>query len=135
MLFRQISEQARALLAGRRILLAEDEPFISMEIEDVIVENGAIFVGPFGDLNDLMRALGRESFDVVVLDVRLGVRDVFPAADQLAACGVPFVFHSGHADGDALRRRYPHVELCRKPCPAERVLEAAAAAFERAQAA
>lgn len=132
--FRQISPQAKARLAGLRILVAEDEPVVSMEIEDVIVENGAQFVGPYGTLEDLLDALQRERYDLAILDLRLGRSDALPAAERLNRARVPFVFHSGDADPARLTAAFPGAPLCKKPCAPERLLEAAAHALERAKA-
>jgi DNA-binding NarL/FixJ family response regulator len=122
--FRALSPETKAKIKGLRILVAEDEPFVSMEMEDVIVENGAEFIGPFGSLEALLYALPREKFDAAILDVRLGRESCFPAADLLRDAGVPIVFHSGHARLNDLSAAYPASRLCKKPCAVERLLEA-----------
>ncbi|QLP96631.1 MAG: response regulator [Rhodoblastus sp.] len=72
--------------------MAEDEPLVAMEIEDVILEHGAIPVGPFASLSELMAAIEEGGYDVAILDVRLGRDESFPAADRLRKKGVPFIF-------------------------------------------
>lgn len=133
--YRALDSQASARLSGLRILVAEDEPLVAMEIEDVILEHGAIPVGPFASLSELMAAIEEGGYDVAILDVRLGRDESFPAADRLRKKGVPFIFHSGHADRSDLFCAYPEAALCKKPCAPERLLEAALTTIERVRAA
>jgi len=133
--YRSLAPHASSRLNGLRILVAEDEPLVSMEMEDVILEHGAVPVGPFATLSELMDAVEAGGYDVAILDVRLG-RDVsFPAADRLQRSGVPFIFYSGHADREDLFCAYPKAVLCRKPCAPERLLEAALDTIDRTRAA
>lgn len=118
---------SRALLMGKRVLLAEDEPMVSLEIEDVLLETGAELIGPFADLGALMEAAERVRIDAAILDVRLGRADSFPAADLLARRGVPFVFHSGHVSRETIARAYPEARLVQKPCTPEMLLDTLAA--------
>lgn len=135
MRFHPLSPEAAARLSGLRILVAEDEPLVSMEMEDVILEHGGIPIGPFTTLRDLMKAVEAGGYDVAILDVRLGRDESFPAADRLQRCGVPFVFHSGHAESCDLFGPYPEAALCKKPCAPERLLEAALTTMDRVRAA
>ena len=132
--YRSLAPEASARLAGLRVLVAEDEPLVSMEMEDVIIEHGAVPVGPFATLRDLMAAVEAGGYDVAILDVRLGREDSFPAADRLQREGVPFIFHSGHAERVDLFGAYPAAALCKKPCAPERLLEAALSPMDRLRA-
>jgi hypothetical protein len=49
---------------------------------------------------------------------------VFPAADVLRDAGVPLIFHSGHADENQLKTRYPEAQVYSKPCSPSRLREA-----------
>ena len=59
------------LLAGRRVLVIEDELLISMLIEDVLVENECIVVGPFNRLPGALHAATHQPLDLAVLDVNI----------------------------------------------------------------
>lgn len=131
MLFAPLPPEASARLSGLRILVAEDEPLVSMEMEEVILEHGGVPVGPFATLADLLAAVEAGGYDVAILDVRLGRDESFPAADRLQRKGVPFIFHSGDADRADLFGAYPDAALCRKPCAPERLLEAAVTTLAR----
>jgi DNA-binding NarL/FixJ family response regulator len=135
MRFRPLAPETSARLSGLRILVAEDEPLVSMEMEDVILEHGAIPIGPFTTLRDLLKAVDAGGYDVAILDVRLGRDESFPAADRLKSDGVPFIFHSGHASRREIAGAYPRSLLCRKPCAPEQLLEAALYTIDIARAA
>lgn len=86
----------RAVLAGRRILVVDDEPLVAMLVEDLLCEAGAQVVGPAATLDvgfDLLRAGG---LDGAVLDVNLDGVLVYPLAEALERAGVPFVFVTGY---------------------------------------
>lgn len=135
MSYRPLDREASARLSGLRILVAEDEPLVSMEMEDVILEHGAVPIGPFATLRELLAGVEAGGYDVAILDVRLGREESFPAADRLQKRGVPFIFHSGHADRRDLACAYPRSALCAKPCSPERLLEAALRTIDAVRAA
>ena len=110
-------------LQGKRILVVEDQALIALDLQATLEEDGAVVVGPFHGLGAAMHAASAElALDAAVLDVDLGQEDVFPLADYLAEHGVPFVFHTGHAEIERLHRRYEHVPVIAKPAPPSEVI-------------
>lgn len=102
------------------VLLVEDELFIALDLQATIEDAGFAVEGPWTTLEDAQHAIdrcGAGHLRVALLDVRLADGSVFPAADRLYAQGVPIIFHSGHADDDELRARYPGATICPKPSP------------------
>jgi DNA-binding response OmpR family regulator len=82
-------------VAGR-VLVAEDEFVIALEVEDVLRRAGYEVVGPAATPEDAARLATEEPLDAAVLDVELRGGRVFPAAEALARRGVPFVFLTGY---------------------------------------
>lgn len=78
-----------------RILLVEDEPLISVIIEEWLVELGHVVVGPAANLVSALE-LAVTPIDGAIVDVSLGRQSGYPAAELLAARGVPFVFATGY---------------------------------------
>lgn len=113
-----------ASLSGKRILLAEDEGLIALEIECCIQDHGGEVVGPFATLSDVMKAAEDQTLDGAILDIMLGTEEVYPAADRLAQRNIPVVFHSGHATEDRIATDYPGARLCQKPALPEAILAA-----------
>ena len=85
-------------LAGRRILVVEDDMLIAVFIEEVLHELGCIVVGPVSRLDRALQLASDEVFDAAILDVTIRGGQVFPVAESLQARGIPFVFASGYGD-------------------------------------
>jgi DNA-binding NtrC family response regulator len=82
-------------LAGRRILLVEDEVIVAMDMEWELMAAGAEVVGPAHRLAEAL-AMADGPLDAAVLDINLAGEKVWPLAERLAAAGVPFVLASAN---------------------------------------
>lgn len=87
---------AEGMLSGYRILVVEDDYFLASELDQELVAAGAMVLGPVPSVKAALDLLGQETPDAAVLDMNLSGEMVFPVADALAACGVPFVFVTGY---------------------------------------
>lgn len=115
---------ARRSLAGRRILLVEDEYFIADDLVRAFEADGATLVGPVSSIDDALDLIGgTDRVDGAVLDINLRGEMAYPVADALSARGVPFVFATGY-DAAAIPPRYAHVPRCEKPVEAARIAAA-----------
>ena len=83
-------------LAGKRILLVEDEALIAVMVEEMLCECGAEVVAAASTLDEALVVCASAACDAAVLDVNLGGAVVFPAADVLARRGIPVVFATGY---------------------------------------
>jgi CheY-like chemotaxis protein len=101
-------------LAGMRILVAEDEFFIALVVEETLQSLGCTVLGPFADLAQATEAATREPVDAAVLDINLGGEMVYPLAEHLHRHGIPFVFTTGYAVAD-LPERFRVFNCLRKP--------------------
>jgi DNA-binding NtrC family response regulator len=81
--------------AGRRVLVAEDEFVIALEVEEALRRAGYEVVGPVATADEVERLAREGRLDAAVLDVVLRGGTVFAAADLLAGLGVPFVLLTG----------------------------------------
>ena len=97
-----------------RILIAEDEFLVGIQLEEDLQSAGCSTVGPFSTLEAATSAARRERFDLAILDINLNGAKVYPLADELAARGVPFIFLSGYIRAD-LPERYRHAPQIMKP--------------------
>jgi CheY-like chemotaxis protein len=102
-------------LAGRRILVVEDEVMVSWTLEDMLATFGCVIVGPAARLNQALEIVsGAAAIDAAVLDVNLNGEKSYPVADALAARGVPFVFSTGY-QRDRLLNGYKTCPMIQKP--------------------
>jgi len=110
-------------LKNQPILVVEDEVLVSMDIEAALEDAGAQIVGPAGSLAaaaDVFAA--HPEISGAILDVSLNGEDVYPLAVELAVKQIPIVFHTGHAEQNALLARFPNAAVCVKPVAVEKLL-------------
>lgn len=105
-------------LAGRTILLVEDEMMVAMLLESALEKAGGIVLSA-GHLEQATTLAAEAEIDAAVLDVNLHGKISYPVADVLIARGIPFVFSTGYGDAD-LSTLYPTHPVLPKPYrPAE----------------
>jgi CheY-like chemotaxis protein len=83
-------------LAGRRVLVIEDESTVTMLLEDHLEELGCEVAGIAYRFDDALQKATSLSFDVVILDVNLAGKLTYPIAESLAQRGSAFVFATGY---------------------------------------
>ena len=88
-------------LAGRRVLMIEDEFLVAAMLSDVIEDSGATVVGIAGTLDDALLQIDRAAPELVVLDWNLDGRRSDPIARELIARGVPFAISTGYGEVDS----------------------------------
>jgi DNA-binding response OmpR family regulator len=109
------------VLAGKRILIVEDEPLIALDLETVVTDHEGIVVGPVGSIAQASLIAATEPIDGAILDLRLGGELALSVAERLRARKIPFVIHSGQAD-TTLPRNWPAVPVISKPALPEAVI-------------
>lgn len=113
-------------LAGRRVLVVEDEYFIADELAENLRNLGADVVGPVANRTDALVCLRQGGLDLAIIDLNLSGEPSFVIADALAERGIPFVFATGY-DEEAIPEQYRHVPRWEKPFDAAVLAEAMAA--------
>jgi CheY-like chemotaxis protein len=102
-------------LAGRRVLVIEDEYFLADDIVRTLSALGARIIGPFGDLGEATAVLDHDvAIDAAIVDINLRSEMVFPLARVLRARKVPFVFTTGY-DSSSVEPEFQDVRLWGKP--------------------
>ena len=109
-------------LAGKCVLVVEDEYLIAVEVEDILLTAGCIVVGPFANIQDATAALKIEKVDLALLDVNVAGKLVFPFAYLLEQASIPFLFVTGYGQ-TVLPPRPADWEACPKPFHAEEITE------------
>ncbi len=103
------------MLAGRNVLVIEDEFFIAEDMGNTLQAAGATVLGPVPSVKAALDLLGKGAVpDAVVLDVNLGGEMAYPVADALLTWDVPFLILTGYDQG-ALPERYAAVRRLEKP--------------------
>lgn len=119
-------------LAGLVILVVEDEYLQAKDISDLLREEGASVLGPFGTVARGLEALANHpALDAAVLDVNVRGVMIFDLAELLGDRSVPYLFTTGYARC-ALPVRYRTVELCEKPYTVDQLINQVAGLLKAA---
>lgn len=85
-------------LAGKRVLVLEDEALIAMTLMDILLELGCTIVGAASSAPAALDRLELVTPDLAILDVNLAGSSSAPVAKALRARGVPFIYCTGYAE-------------------------------------
>ena len=112
----------------RNILIVEDEPLISMMLEDFLLSLGHQVSAICETVGEALAACNGPDFDIAILDVNLKGESVWPVAARLRELGIPFVLASGgHVDPPP--PEFAAVPMIDKPYTIDRVTPAIDAAL------
>lgn len=101
-------------LAGKRILVVEDEVMIAMLLESALEDEDCVLLGPFSRVAPALAAAGDEAVDFALLDVNVAGEKIYPVAEALDRRGIPFLLLSGYGDQGVPKDRV-HWTVCSKP--------------------
>ncbi|NNU63828.1 hypothetical protein G9X67_00830 [Rhizobium sp. WYCCWR 11152] len=79
-------------LAGRKVLVVEDNYLQAKTIAEALADHGAEVLGPFPAPEECLPYCMRDQIDAAVLDVKVGEADPFPVADRLVREDIPFIY-------------------------------------------
>ena len=85
-------------LAGKRVLVVEDEMLVMMAIEDMLADLGCTSVTVAANIEGALSTIAANMFDLATLDVNLNGTRSYPIADALDARHIPFVFSTGYGE-------------------------------------
>jgi CheY-like chemotaxis protein len=89
--------RAKTMLAGRRILIVEDEYFLADDLRQILSEQHAEVLGPVPTTAEALALVHNDQpIDCAVLDVNLGGKAVFPISVALMERKIPFLFATGY---------------------------------------
>lgn len=119
------SPMQTAPLDGRHILVVEDDYLVAQALSGLLVEAGAVVVGPIGWLDEALIFVRdhHDRFDAAVLDVDLHGEKSYAIADALQHLEKRFVFTTGYGK-DELDAGYQEIPRCEKPFDARVLLHA-----------
>ena len=91
-----------ASLAGRLILIAEDEPLIALDITQGFEDEGATVVMA-GTLTEALRVVEDPALSAAILDHALSDGDSSTVCERMTERNIPFVTYSGYELGESCR--------------------------------
>lgn len=108
-------------LAGRRVLLVEDEPLVAMDMEEELLSLGLEVIGPASNVESAERLIAEAEFDIALVDANLHGRSADRVAAALARKRVPFAFATGYGR-EALPEAFRDVPILAKPFDSARLV-------------
>ncbi|CCE08311.1 putative response regulator receiver (CheY-like protein) [Bradyrhizobium sp. STM 3843] len=102
-------------LAGLRILVAEDEGLIALELETILQDFGCEVVGPVSRVDDVLREAQRGGLDGALLDVNLRGEQIFDILPQLVEQKLKLVITSGYDDATLFPPAFRSLPRLAKP--------------------
>ena len=91
---------ASSTIAGKRVLIVEDELIIAMMLECELNDGGCDVIGPTPSVEAALRLIDKERLDCALLDYRLVDETSGRIASVLAERNIPFLLMTGHCAGD-----------------------------------
>jgi DNA-binding response OmpR family regulator len=111
-------------MTGQRILIVEDEPLISMMLEDFLDALDRQVAGVADNVAEALALIDKGGIDGAILDVNLRAGETsWPIADALAAAGIPFLIATG-GSGETIAEAHRGCPLLSKPFTLNSVGEA-----------
>jgi DNA-binding response OmpR family regulator len=121
-------ERTVEALAGRRVLLVEDESLVAALAEDILLDAGCEVVLAM-DLKEALVLAADERIELAILDVNLGSARSYPVAEILRERAVPFIFATGYGRV-GLDEAYRDTPVVQKPYRPHELVGCAEEAFK-----
>ena len=110
------------MLSGERVLVAEDECLIAMDLADLFETAGADVIGPASTVKEALKLIRSQQVDRACLDFNLADGEVTPVLNLLASKGIPMVVYTGRGLPNELASQHPKLTVLLKPLPAKRLV-------------
>jgi len=125
MIQRHSPGRTRSDLAGRAVLLVEDDFYEARDTQQALQHAGASVIGPFADSEGALRSLAGGNPSCAILDVHLRDGARFSVASALMDKEVPIIFVTA-ADFGVIPKRFREAPVLHKPVDFHSLLRLAA---------
>lgn len=105
------------ILAGKHLLIIDDEPLLAYDLADLLGSHGASIVGPEHNIRDGLSCIEgyRGNIDCALLDIQIGSNPVWPIAQKLNSLKIPFFFISAQCGTQDLPDEFRGTPCLKKP--------------------
>jgi len=99
------AEKVQSDVARRRVLIADDDPLIRMDLAEMLTEEGFEVVGQVGDGERAVELARKLRPDLVILDVKMPGKDGIQAAAEIADEQIaPVIILTAYCDRSLVQR-------------------------------
>lgn len=117
-------------LSGGRVLVAEDELLIALDIGSILSDAGAEVVGPAMTVASAVALVRTTPLSAATLDVRLGRETTEEIAFALSERRIPFIFYTGQSLTARMSEHWPDVPVVTKPAARATIIATMKAVLE-----
>lgn len=117
-------------LAGKRIVVIEDEPLIALDVEAILAAAGCEVVGTAGTLEEARQLIAAAEYDAALVDGNLAGHAVDDLAVALTQRNIPFAFITGYGR-DFLPNGFREAAVVTKPFLENQLLAAVEAILHK----
>jgi DNA-binding NtrC family response regulator len=110
------------MLNGAVVLVAEDQPFIALELAYAVEDAGGIVAGPAASVRHALALINERSIAAAILDFNLTDGDATPILAMLSASHIPVIIQSGIGLMPELIARFPGLIVFTKPNNADELI-------------
>lgn len=125
-------KRVRKPLAGRTVLVVEDDFLVGQDLRSMLEAGGAAALGPVDDIARACTLARTEEIDGALLDVRLWEATAAPVAVELAQRDIPFIVISGYPEQEVPPAMRGAAYLA-KPVQRMELIRLAQALFDKAR--
>ena len=111
-----------SLLNHVSVLVAEDQPFIALDLAFAVEDAGGKVVGPAASSKEALALLATATIVAAIVDVNLVDGECLPLVEALVDLDVPFIVHTAVDLPQALATRFTGLVVQIKPCSAARLV-------------
>ncbi|QYA16412.1 response regulator [Rhizobium sp. AB2/73] len=80
------------MFSGKRLLIVEDDYFLTERTSRKLCSLGAILIGPMTDVPHALDLIEGDRVDAAIIDIRLDPDLAYAMAEALEEVGLPYVF-------------------------------------------
>jgi hypothetical protein len=116
---RQVVSSKQDVISRPRVLVAEANVVLALDLESILATLGCQIVGPFATAHDALDALDNDLLDIALIDFHVrGAAEPLSAA--LDSRGIPYALCTGRSDVE-VSEQYPNTPILGKPYTSEDV--------------
>jgi DNA-binding response OmpR family regulator len=97
------------------VLIAEDDPFVSMTYEEIVTDAGLSVGGSFASCKSAEKWLSVHNPDAAIIDIKLEDRSSAELAKKLCGRKIPFLVVSGYSANDGTDEVFQSAPWVTKP--------------------
>lgn len=105
-----------SLPEGLRVLVVEQNSILALDVEDMLLRNGAARVFVASSAAEALAVLAVEPFDAALLDVKVVAKGSLTVAGRLDELAVPFAFVTDYGERPTLPPAFAERPILGKPC-------------------